>query len=174
MQSARQHRSSFAHGRCNIDSTTTTTLRSEAWLLRGISSMPGELILDGGVLRFVADGTGSAWPWQLRKLERELGTPGLAEAIDPGGGSVLFRWPLDAVQAWIPFHYFGGGIRLRHGCIVLSFSFGKPANMDLRVDSDPAAEDVVDEVRQQLVTVRRMRDHGRRWLAALANKSQAR
>lgn len=118
------------------------------------------------MLRFVANGSGSAWPWQLRKLEHHLAAPGLAASIDHGGGSCVFRWPLEAVQAWIPFHYFGGGIRLSHKDIVLSFSFGRPANMDLRVHAGPG--DVLAEVRSQWSTVRRMRERGQRWLAALA------
>ena len=149
---------------------TTATLRTEAWLLRGISSIPGELFLEDGVVGFVAEGPGSAWPWQLRKLEHELHNPGVAHSIDRGDGCALFRWPADVVQAWIPFHYFGGGIRLKRGDVVLSFSFGRPANMDLRVGTDP--EDAVDALRQQLGTVRLMRDRGRRWLGALALESR--
>lgn len=150
---------------------TTTTLRTEAWLLRGISSIPGELILKDGVIRFMAEGTGSAWPWQLRKLERELHMPGLAESIDRGDGGCVFQWRTDALQAWAPFHYFSGGIKLKQGNIVLAFSFGRPANMDLRLEGDAHASDVVAEVQKQLVTVRRMREHGKRWLAALAGRS---
>ena len=76
---------------------------------------------------------------------------------------------METVQAWIPFHYVGGGIRLKKGDIVLSFSFGRPANMDLRIQ--PGSMNVVAELRQQFNTVRRMRDHGRRWIAALARGS---
>lgn len=146
-------------------SPATTSLRTDAWLLRGISSIPGELILEHGVIRFVANGSGSAWPWQLRKLEHEVGTPGLAQSIDRCDGNCVFRWPVDSVRAWAPFHYFGGGIRLGHGYVVLSFSFGRPANMDLRVY--PGLPNVVKELHRQFPVVRRMRRHGKRWLAAL-------
>ena len=149
-------------------SISAHNLRSEAWLLRGISSIPGELILAHGVLRFVAHDTGSAWPWQLRKLEKELHAPGLAVAIERGEGFCLFQWPANALQAWAPWYYFGGGIRLRHGGLVLSFSLGRPANMALRVHARGPGG--VGELHRQWLAIRGMRSRGRRWLAALAHE----
>ncbi len=146
-------------------SISMESLRSEAWLLRGISSIPGELTLAQGVLQFVAHDTGSAWHWQLRKLERELCVPGLAEAIDSGDHACLFRWQAHAIRAWVPWYYFAGGIKLRHGGIVLSFSFGRPANMEVRIHSGGAG--ALAELRRQCHAIRQMRGCGKRWLAAL-------
>lgn len=145
--------------------TPPQNLRSEAWLLRGISSIPGELILSRGTVIFVASGTGSAWPWQLRKLENALRMPGLASSIDRDAGGALFHWPAKAVQAWAPWYYFKGGIKLRHGGVVLSFSFGHPANMD--TGADPLEILGLVELRTQWRAVQGMREHGKRWLAAL-------
>jgi len=36
-------------------------LTTEAWLYRGISTIPGQLSLSAGRLSFVAVGTGTAW-----------------------------------------------------------------------------------------------------------------
>ena len=48
-------------------------IRTEAWLLRGISSLPGMLELADGNLSFTAFGSGNFWGFQLRKLEQETG-----------------------------------------------------------------------------------------------------
>ena len=85
------------------------SLRTEAWLLRGISSIPGELLLRDGVLSFSATDTGSAWPWQLRKLERSLGVPGFAGALEKAHRRTLFRWPVRSMRFWVPWYYVGGG-----------------------------------------------------------------
>ncbi len=137
-------------------------LRTEAWLLRGLfASIPGELILANGAIGFIARDTGSAWPSQLRALERQLDKPGLAAAIGLGQPSRCFHWRVDAVDARVPRHYFGGGIRLRHAGIVLSFGFARPANLEARRDG-------LGEVRRQLAAVRHMRAQCRRWMDALA------
>lgn len=137
-------------------------LRSEAWLLPGLfSSIPGELILADGMLCFTASGTGSAWPSQLRMLERRLQTPGLAASIDGGHSTRCFRWRVDAVEAWVPWFYFGGGLRLRHAGIVVSLGFARPANMDARLGA-------FGEVARQFRAVRRMRGQCREWMDALA------
>ena len=148
--------------------TTAQRLRSEAWLLRGISSIPGELILAHGVLCFVAHDTGSAWPWQLRKLEDEMQALGFAAAMGRGEGFCLLQWQANALQAWAPWYYFGGGIRLKHRGLVLCFSLGRPANMALRAHAGgPGA---VGELRRQWLAIRGMRSRGRHWLAALAHE----
>lgn len=141
-------------------------LRTPAWLLRGISSIPGELLLGSGQISFAAFNTGSAWPWQLRKLERAVGTVGIAQAIDDGVRTVVFHWPADSVQAWCPWYYFGGGIKLRRESLVLRFSLGEPANQQTRfnrLDAGPALEGVSDTAAQ----VGTMRSRGALWLAAL-------
>jgi hypothetical protein len=142
-------------------------LRSGAWLLRGISSIPGELALSAtGSISFTAFNTGSAWVWQLRKLERAVQAPGIAESIDQGQRSLVFQWPAQSVQAWCPWYYFGGGIKLRHGSLVLRFSFGEPGNAKLRanaVDAGSALQSLAEGSGQ----VRAMRSVGAAWLSAL-------
>lgn len=132
-------------------------LCSDAWLLLGISSVPGELVLQAGWLSFTAHHTGSAWPWQLRKLARRVASPGIAATIDAGTDTVVFKWSAQDLQAWCPWYYFGGGIKIRQADTVLRFSLGRPANMNLS-DSDAA---------ESLAEVGRMRSQGRLWLAAL-------
>ena len=141
-------------------------LRTESWLLRGISSIPGELVLNAQSLSFIATNTGSAWPWQLRKLERLLGSKGIARAIDDGTRTTAFEWPVREVRAWCPWYYFGGGIKLQHEAVVLRFSFGAPGNMQLR----PRPRDsvaVLQQVSDTIEEVRSMRSVGALWQAAL-------
>ena len=110
----------------------------------------------------------SAVSEQLRKLEDEMQALGFAAAMGRGEGFCLLQWQANALQAWAPWYYFGGGIRLRHGGLVLSFSLGRPANMALRVHAGgPGA---VGELRRQWLAIRGMRSRGRRWLAALAHE----
>jgi hypothetical protein len=60
-------------------------LRTDAWLLRGVSSIPGELRLAAGTSSFTSSGTGSAWPLQRRRLGRALAQPTLAESAEASG-----------------------------------------------------------------------------------------
>ncbi len=142
-------------------------LRSDAWLLRGISSIPGELKLREGRLSFRAEYFGNAWPFQTRRLERLLDRPGLAASLERGEARVLFDWPLDELTVWCPWYYFGGGLKLRRAGVTLRLSLGQPANTEANLGSSgtplalgPAAENLGE--------VRRMRRQGKRWLAALA------
>ncbi len=137
-------------------------LRTDAWLLRGISSIPGELRLGSGSLSFVASGAGSAWPFQLRKLESALQKPGLSAAIEQGKALEFFNWPASQVTSEAPWYYFGGGIKLRHQSIQLRFSFGRPANPSHNV-ARAAAE---------LREVGTMRSQGKLWTAALARAAE--
>jgi len=139
-----------------------TTLRTEAWLLRGISSIPGELSLKAGTLSFKANGTGSAWPWQLRKLAVLLGKPELAESIDAGMPGVLFEWPVAEVRIATPWYYFGGGIKLRNQGVALRLSFGRPA----------ANSHTLGDAAVELNEVTAMRTRGNLWVQAIA-KSRA-
>jgi hypothetical protein len=147
-------------------SNRPSRLRSEAWLLRGISSIPGELALKGETLSFTALNTGSAWPWQLRKLEREMAAPGIAETIDRGERTLVFSWPVREIEAWCPWFYFGGGIKLKRQGLGLRFSFGAPANtqsVQRRMDPIAAAENIGGTLGQ----VQAMRSLGAMWQAAL-------
>jgi hypothetical protein len=133
-------------------------LRTEAWLLRGISSLPGELRLSSGSLSFISAGTGSTWPFQLRKLGAALNQPGLAKAVDEGRPFQFFVWPSHQVQATTPWYYFGGGIKLKHQGTQLRFSFGRPASSGQGLASAGA----------ELKEISSMRSRGRLWAEALS------
>lgn len=136
-------------------------LRTEAWLLRGISGIPGELRLDDGVVSFVACGTGSAWPFQLRSLERLLAHPDMA--LEDRLPLQLFAWPVSQVWFELPWYYFGGGIKLRRQGMCLRFSFGQPAG----------AGRGLREAGAELRKLGPMRDRGRLWAAALSQSASA-
>ena len=142
-----------------------TRLCTQAWLLRGISSIRGELQLRAGEVSFRVFDSGSAWPWQLRKLERVQGCAGMTAAIEAGEGACLFRWSVREVQAWCPWYYFGGGIKLRRGDVVLRLSFGASAGAG---DGTLQGLDTFEQVRD-------MRRIGALWRDALqASASRAR
>ena len=104
-------------------------LHSQAWLIRGISGIPGELRLSSETLSFVATGTGSAWPFQLRKLAAQLHQPLPGETLEQGQPVQLFAWPVQEVVSHAPWFYFGGGINLRRGGVGLRISFGRPVGV---------------------------------------------
>lgn len=133
-------------------------LRTDAWLLRGISSIPGELRLANGKLSFTCSAFGSAWPFQLRKLGQLLDQPSLAKALEDGKTLQLFQWPVEQVQPTVPWYYFGGGIKLRHQGIQLRFSFGRPSSGGHSLAA--AASDLKE--------LGVMRSRGKRWAKALA------
>ena len=148
-------------------------LGTEAWLLLGISSIPGALLLKAGQLSFTAQGTGSAWPWQLRKLERRMGRQGLAAAVDAGQATLVFDWPASEVGAWCPWYYFGGGIKISRSQATLRISFGEPAHMKLRAHQGHPGG-VLREAAAQLHTVGVMRSRGKLWQAALKEHARPR
>ena len=123
-------------------------------------------------LAFTAHNTGSAWPWQLRKLQRRLRSPGIAAAIDEGKKTLVFNWSTSEVRAWCPWYYFGGGIKLEYAGVVLRFSFGTPGNMKVRTHHVGSAS-VTEEVEAGLRAVAGMRSRGRQWQAALGACSLA-
>ena len=133
-----------------------SNLRSAAWLLRGISSIPGHLALTPGRLAFRASGPGTAWPWQLRKLEAQLRTPSLAARID-AGDAVLFDAPLTEVSATFPWYSFLGGLTIAYRDASLRFSFGRPPNSP---DARRGAAAMLDEIAS-------MRSVGKAWSVAL-------
>jgi hypothetical protein len=136
-------------------------LRTEAWLLRGISTLPGELRLNAGKLSFISSGTGSTWPFQLRRLGALLNQPALAKAVEEGRPFQLFEWSAHQVQVSTPWYYFGGGIKLKHQATELRFSFGRPASGSHGL-AGAAAE---------LQEVGAMRSRGKLWAKALSNET---
>jgi hypothetical protein len=138
-----------------------TRLRTDAWLLRGTSSLPGELRLHAGILTFTSKGTGSTWPFQLRKLGSLLSQPNLAKAVEAGTPFQFFAWPAREVQTATPWYYFGGGIKLRFQSTELRFSFGRPASNSHNLAAAAS----------ELKEVSAMRKRGKLWANALANAS---
>ena len=138
---------------------TTPDLRTPAWLLRGISSVPGELRLSSATVSFVAHGSGSAWPGQLRTLASLLGRHSFGAELDAGRSAELFAWPAREVAVEQPWYYFGGGLRLRHRGVDLRISFGRPAG------GARSPRQAMAEFREFAA----MRARGKLWAAALAN-----
>ena len=141
------------------------TLSTEAWLLRGISSIPGNLMLSESTIAFTATGTGSAWPWQLRTLGREMGESRLARVIDSGGRAAVFRWAIQDLNFWVPWYYFGGGIKIRRGRQVLKFSFGRQVGMG-GLTNDPLED--LHQAATNFTQVGLMRGTGALWASALS------
>ncbi len=139
-----------------IDKRSTSRSRaicSPAWLLCGISSVPGELKLGGSVLSFTAHGTGSAWDWQLKKLERRSGASEFMNILKDGGHAVLFREPVIGIRSRSPWYYFSGGLVLQIRQQTYKVSFGQPASSSIS--------------QNEVQTIRTMRRVGRQWIRAL-------
>jgi hypothetical protein len=151
---------------------TPPLISSTAFLLRGISSIPGELKLThDGRFSFIANcGAGTAWGWQLRRIERETRRPGLAKQIDDGEDTLVFDVPLSAVAIKFPWYYFSGGLVAKVEGVRYRFSLGTPANMRMptnRMDIGAAA----DRVETELSEVATMRRAGKAWQSAIAQLS---
>lgn len=141
-----------------IHKKTTSSIRdicSPAWILCGISSVPGELKLSGSVLSFIAHGTGSAWDWQLKKLERRSGASGFMNILKEGGHAVLFREPVIGICSGSPWYYFSGGIVLQIRRQTYKVSFGQPASSSIS--------------QNEVQTIRTMRRVGMQWIHALGS-----
>lgn len=138
----------------------TSHLRTEAWLLWGLSTLPGELALANGRFSYTAFGCGNFWPAQLRRLEADSGRAGLAQRLDDGEQTVLFDVPLTEVQdVHFPWFYFSGGMKLTVSSVRYRFGFDRPANAR-------AVTDVAD----LLTSVSRARHSGRAWRAVLLHE----
>ena len=110
--------------------------RTEAWLLRGIHSMPGALVFAQGRLSFKASGSGTFSRRQLRRLEEESGRAGLAASLENDEHAVVFDVPLSDVQhVSFPWYYFSGGVKFSLQGIRYRFGFDKPANTRLPSES---------------------------------------
>ena len=112
-----------------MTNTTPTRFGTDAWLLRGIRSLPGRLQLARGRLSFTAFGAGNFRPRQLRALERDFGRAELAEPLRDGKTTVVFDVPFSAVQAVrFPWYYFSGGLHLTLNGECYRFGFDEPSN----------------------------------------------
>ena len=134
-------------------STSANILCSPAWLLRGISSNPGELTLTESRISFIAQDRGSAWDWQLSKLALQSGNPAFMGTLKSGSAVVLFNALLSDILVRSPWYYFSGGLVLQIRGKSFRVSFGGPAG-----SSSASAE---------LRAVSAMRRIGKKWLQAL-------
>lgn len=139
-----------------------SNLHTDAWLLRGISSIPGELSLRSEVLSFVASGSGSAWPFQLRKLGELFQQPALQAELNAGHTVPLFAWPVREISASIPWYYFAGGITLQRRGVLVRLGFGRPVDAG-RVPGQPM---------EGLAEVGAARKRGKLWASALTEAAR--
>lgn len=141
------------------------TLRTDAWLMRGLGTLPGRLALAHGRLSFTAHGAGTLWPFQLRRLAQAAGRPALAEALEAGRAAVVFDVSLAAVaRVHVPWYYFSGGLIVTTGAGArYRLGFARPVN------TAAAAEpgDLFGEVA-------RARRAGKAWRQALSGLSAQR
>lgn len=145
-------------------------LRTDAWLLRGISSIPGTLALAENRLRFTASGYGTAWPFQLRTLERVAARPGLAHRLDADETALVFDLPLGEVRdVSFPWYYFSGGVKLTARGVRYRFSFARPANTRTPPNREHALE-VARTVGSAASEISRARRNGEAWKAALLSR----
>lgn len=133
-----------------------STCDSRAWLLRGVSTLPGRLRLAGGSVQFTATGTGSAWDWQLRKLDRLAVTTDFSQRLQLGQAAVLFRERLENLMITSPWYYFQGGLLVHSARGTWRISFGPPARS--------TADESLAAVGGELRTVADMRRTGKHWL----------
>ena len=145
-------------------------MSSQAWLLRGISSVPGQLELANGHLRFTALGPGSMWKWKLEKLERETCQPGLAERMNNGECTTVFDAPLSDVETEFPWYYFSGGLKLRAGPLHYRFSFGQPSNTRMPISKSNVLKAGI-RAAEELTEAVDARRAGKAWKRALGKES---
>ncbi len=140
----------------NLDPRALMTM---AWMLRGISTIPGLLILRGGRVSFESADSGSAWGFQLRRIARRQGRPDFSAILLDGEQVEIFNEPLSEVEIIFPWYYFMGGVKVKTRLDCYRFSFGPPTNR---------LEGMVG-----LSYISIMRAAGREWKAALETAHDA-
>ncbi|MBT7410650.1 MAG: hypothetical protein HN826_13185 [Methylococcales bacterium] len=132
---------------------------TEAWLLRGISCLPGLLKLDNQILSYTALDYGNLWNFQLRKLELTNNINNIKQELDEKHKIILFELPMSEVkQAHIPWHYFSGGIKITTNKNHFRFSFARPANTYFPMERLNASNDILES-----------RQSGKAWKKVLDN-----
>jgi hypothetical protein len=103
---------------------------TRAWLMMGMTgSTPGVLQVVYGRLVYAAHGRGALTAGQLRRLEEQVGRPGLADELGDGDRLTLLDVPVEEVRrVTFPWYYFGAGMKLSAGGVRYRFSFVKPQN----------------------------------------------
>lgn len=142
---------------------TGSRFDSPVWLLRGISSLPGQMNLVDGWLSLRLLSEGNAWDWQLRKLSRLTADSDLIEKFLDGQRPLVFRERLENLSIRWPWYYFRGGLVVTAGEARWRISFGPPVgNVGNR-----SLEGALDN----LNTVVSMRAIGKLWLQAIESAS---
>lgn len=134
---------------------------SPAWLLRGISTIPGRLRLRERRLSFLATDSGSAWNWQLEKLDAVADDSGFSQMLLAGEHALLFDAPLERLGFRVPWYYFKGGLIVIRSGQRFRFSFGPPAQ------PRGAGLGNLDGAAEGIGAIIEMRRTGKRWLRLL-------
>jgi len=137
---------------------------SKAWLLRGISALPGHLSLAGGWLSLRLLGSGSAWDWQLDKLARLAADADLIEQLLNGQRPLVFRQQLQTLAIRWPWYYFKGGMVITTARSRWRISFGPPV--------DNAGNRSLAGVIDHWNTIIDMRQTGQHWLQAIERATE--
>ena len=142
----------------SVPQISPQTLRTDAWLLRGIHSLPGALQLAGRRLSFTAFNAGTLRRRQLRALEHEVGTEGLAAKLSNGESALVFDVPISTVQdVHFPWYYFNGGCKLTLDGVRYRIGFDQPSNTK-----------GTGEGGDLFGSIARARRHGKMWKAVFA------
>lgn len=147
---------------------------TEAWLLRGISSVPGDLRLESGNLTFTAFGSGNLWKFQLRKLERDTCQPGLANNMLAEKNVIIFDAPLTAVEIVFPWYTFSGGLNVRVGNARFRLGFDRPANTQIPVEREASVKGSIEagkRVVESVQEIRKARQSGKAWKSVIERLS---
>jgi hypothetical protein len=147
----------------------TVQLSTEAWLARGNSGIPGQLSLSGGRLSFVAAGRGTAWKWQLKKLGRTLGDPGLADRLCAGESVAIFDVALSRLEVEFPWYYFASGLKVRFEGTLFKIGFiGPPTELPVHHSNVLKS---LSKARRDLKRIRQCLRSYKTWKAALTGAS---
>ncbi len=147
-------------------------LCTEAWLLKGINSLPGALKLQDGRLSYTAFGTGTCGHGLLSKLEQASGQTGFAQRLEDGDEALLFDAPLTGVEKIdFPWYYFSGGMKVTVGGVRYRIGFDRPANSTVPMHFDESLEDLSRGL-ESVSEVARARRSGKAWKAVLGDAGQ--
>jgi len=105
---------------------SSQNFESQAWLLRGITSQPGTLILSDTQLAFVAESRGSMLKFQLRKLEKQTGQFGIAARLKNEEATIIFELNLNEIEIIFPWYVLSCGMNIRANGVLYRISFAKP------------------------------------------------
>jgi hypothetical protein len=118
--------------------STSEDVKTNAWLMRGIGNLAGELALKDSRLSFTTlAGYGQLLSYQLRCLEQETNQAGLEGKVNRGESTTVFDVALSGITATVfPWYYLSGGVQLTMGGITYKFLFAAPSNSKIRTERD--------------------------------------